>query len=185
MTLMTSVLVCFVTALTVSLAFTAFCAGLALLILLPTLLLSTIFATFVFVGGYIFYAIVHRFTTDPRTEGVRTKGRETVINIRDKANDVVDTYVDPVNGRNGSSDMKRDTAPFNNTGNENLSGFPASTVPGIKNPGIPADAKKREFGPKDHPITNGSDLKKREFDQKATMSKSNPPATMKMEEVLH
>ncbi|KAI9661989.1 MAG: hypothetical protein M1831_002904 [Alyxoria varia] len=166
MTLMTSVLVCLVTALTIALSFTAFCAGLALLVLLPTLLVSTILATFVFIGGFVFYSIVHRFTNDPRTEGVRTKSKETVLNFSEKANGVVDTYVDPVDGKYGSSDMNRNVQSSSKASDENLPGVPATTAPGIMNYGIHADSRNRDPGPKDHASTNGGEWKKRDFEPK-------------------
>lgn len=88
--LVTSLVTTFLTALVLALSFTAFCTGLALLVLLPTLLITTITATLLFLGGLIVYLILHKFNNDPRTEAIRTKSKESILYSKDRASEGID-----------------------------------------------------------------------------------------------
>ncbi|KAI9716299.1 MAG: hypothetical protein M1828_000395 [Chrysothrix sp. TS-e1954] len=88
--LTTSLLVCTVTALIVALSFTALCVTGALVVLVPTLLLTTLAASFFFFWGLVAYLLANRFQNDPRTEGIRTTAYETAQSVGQKANDLSD-----------------------------------------------------------------------------------------------
>ncbi|KAL9082254.1 MAG: hypothetical protein Q9159_006567 [Coniocarpon cinnabarinum] len=92
--LISSFLICLLTALTVTFAFTALCTGLALLVLLPTLLLTSTAATFLFMSGLISGAAVSRFNNDPRTEGIRSRTKSNAAamshRVKDASNGTVD-----------------------------------------------------------------------------------------------
>ena len=92
--LTTSLLVCLVTALTVAFAFAGLCAGLALVILLPTLLVTSTAATFLFVSGFIGSAAVSKFSNDPRTEGIRSRTKSNAAAIGDRVKDASNGNID-------------------------------------------------------------------------------------------
>ena len=97
-----SLLVCVLAACTVALTFSAFCAGIGLVVLIPTLFLTTTGATFLFVSGIIGSAAVSKFSSDPRTEGVRSTAKANAAAIGDRVKDA----------SNGSIDLNTATQHF-------------------------------------------------------------------------